>query len=137
MAEGPSAAGVVGVWPTITWPSHTTIITGVRPDQHGILGNRRPKSEGGDYYWSAALLKSRTLWQSARDHKLKTAAITWPVTADAAIDYDLPEYFLRRNGGEMDLEGISKRPSGLVQGITAMFPSWPRQWIDDRARASP
>ncbi len=136
MAEGASAQGVVGVWPTITWPSHTTMITGVRPDQHGILGNRRPKSEGGEYYWSAALLKSRTLWQAAHDRRLKTAAITWPVTADADIDYDLPEYFLRRNGGEMDLEGISQKATpGLIAAITAMFPSFPREWIDDRARA--
>ena len=37
MAGAETADGVVGVWPTITWPSHTTIVTGVRPDQHGIF----------------------------------------------------------------------------------------------------
>ena len=51
MRKGHYAKGVVGVYPTVTWPSHTSIITGVRPDQHGILGNRRPKPEGDDYYW--------------------------------------------------------------------------------------
>ena len=55
LKTGSYANGVVGVWPTITWPSHTTLLTGVRPDQHGILGNRRPKSEGGDYYWNVDL----------------------------------------------------------------------------------
>src|SRR5678816_4397143 len=39
MAKSQIADGVVGVWPTITWPSHTTMLTGLRPDQHGILGN--------------------------------------------------------------------------------------------------
>ena len=39
--------GVVGVVPTVTFPSHTSIITGVRPDQHGILNNNRPKEDGG------------------------------------------------------------------------------------------
>src|SRR5438445_721976 len=59
--EGQSSEGVVGVVPTITWPSHTTMISGVDPAVHGILGNRRPPSEGGDYPWSVSLLKARTL----------------------------------------------------------------------------
>lgn len=76
LAGGQVADGVTGVWPTITWPSHTTLITGVRPDQHGILGNRQPPSEGGDYYWSAHLLKVPSLLNCAADHGLTTAAIT-------------------------------------------------------------
>src|SRR6476469_9726450 len=59
--EGQYAKGIIGVVPTITWPSHTTMITGVDPVVHGILGNRRPVSEGGDYPWSVSLLKARTL----------------------------------------------------------------------------
>jgi predicted AlkP superfamily pyrophosphatase or phosphodiesterase len=50
MDRGAVAQGIVGVPPTVTWPSHPSIVTGVRPDQHVILGNRRPASEGGDYY---------------------------------------------------------------------------------------
>jgi predicted AlkP superfamily pyrophosphatase or phosphodiesterase len=66
---------------------------------------------------------------------MKTAAITWPVTVGAPIDFNLPEFFLKRNGGSMDLEGIeSKATLGLVARITAMFPSFPRQWVDDEAR---
>src|ERR1700710_306832 len=45
MLEGQTAAGVIGVVPTITWPSHTTIITGADPVAHGILGNWRPPGE--------------------------------------------------------------------------------------------
>ena len=75
MRHGRYAQGVIGVWPTITWPSHTSLITGVRPDQHGILGNRRPKSEGGDYYWTVDLLKAPTLWQVAGQRGLTTASI--------------------------------------------------------------
>jgi predicted AlkP superfamily pyrophosphatase or phosphodiesterase len=108
------------------------MITGVRPDEHGILENRRP---GGEYYWTADLLKARTLWQKARDRGLKTAAITWPVTVNAPIDFNLPEFFLKRNGGAMDLAGIeSKSTPGLVQKIAAAFPSFAREWVDDRAR---
>lgn len=133
--EGAWADGVVGVVPTVTWASHTTLITGVPPREHGIEGNRRPASQGGDYYWTVDLLKKKTLWQAAREAGLKTAAITWPVTVDAAIDYNLPEYFQRRNGGGMDLHSIeAKGTKGLVEEIARAHPSFPHEWMDDRSR---
>ncbi len=136
MREGEWADGVIGVLPTVTWPSHTSLITGVAPARHGILNNRRPREEGGDYYWDVSLLKVRTLWQAAREIGMKSAAITWPVTVNAAIDFNLPEYFQRRNGGAMDLKSIeSKATPGLVEKISKAFPSFPQEWMDDRARA--
>ena len=65
MREGQWSAGVIGVVPTVTWPSHTTMITGVDPSVHGILGNRRPAAEGGDYYWTVDFLKTVTLLDAA------------------------------------------------------------------------
>ena len=135
MREGEYASGVVGVYPSITWPSHTSLITGVRPVDHGILGNRRPKEEGGDYYWTPDLLHAKTLWQAASEQGRTTAAVTWPVTTDAKITYDLPEYFKRRNGGYMDLDGIASRATpGLVDEIRKAQPMFATEWTDDRAR---
>ncbi|MFN0119198.1 MAG: ectonucleotide pyrophosphatase/phosphodiesterase, partial [Blastocatellia bacterium] len=136
MREGALTEGVTGVFPTVTWPSHTTMITGVTPAMHGIRGNRRPKEEGGDYYWDVSLLKTKTLWQAARAAGLKTAAITWPVTVGAAIDYNLPEYFQGRNGGAMDLKSIeAKATPGLVDKIARVYPSFAQEWMNDRTRA--
>jgi len=39
MTEGSYATDVRGVLPTLTYPSHTTLLTGVSPEQHGIAGN--------------------------------------------------------------------------------------------------
>src|SRR5256712_13921739 len=39
VAEGAFATGVEGVIPTVTYPSHTTLITGVWPSRHGVLSN--------------------------------------------------------------------------------------------------
>ncbi|MGD0973364.1 MAG: alkaline phosphatase family protein, partial [Candidatus Korobacteraceae bacterium] len=39
MREGVYAEGVTGVVPTVTYPSHTTLITGVWPSKHGIWAN--------------------------------------------------------------------------------------------------
>src|SRR5687768_8246301 len=36
-AEGAWASGVIGVLPSVTYPSHTSLITGVLPAQHGIV----------------------------------------------------------------------------------------------------
>lgn len=133
--EGEWAQGVIGVTSTVTWPSHTSLITGKRPDEHGILGNRRPREEGGDYYWSVSLLKVRTLWHAAHDAGLKTAAITWPVTVDAQIDYNLPEAFSKRKGGWMDLATIrAKATPGLVEKIITFDKTFDQEWMDDRTR---
>lgn len=39
VTEGTYASGVKGVLPTVTYPSHATLLTGVSPSKHGIIGN--------------------------------------------------------------------------------------------------
>lgn len=135
LREGEWAQGVAGVVPTVTWPSHTTLITGVAPREHGILNNRRARKDSGDYYWMADFLQRKTLWHWTRAAGLKSAAITWPVTVNADIDYNLPEYFRGRAGGAMDLISIwEKATPGLVEEITRFDPSFAQTWVDDRAR---
>ena len=130
------ADGVIGVWPTVTWPSHTSIITGARPDQHGILNNGRGPLDPALSYWSANKLKEPTLWQCAGEHGMTTAAVTWPVTMEAKITWNLPEVFVRRDGGSMDLDSVAKYATpGLVDEITRAYPSFPQQWMDARTRA--
>lgn len=135
--EGQWAQGIIGVVPTVTWPSHTSMISGTTPAEHGILSNRRPPEEGGDYYWNVNLLKSRTLLDALQAAGRTSATITWPVTVDAPVTYNLPEYFKKRRGGAMDLPSISSKskPADLVQKIAAEFPSFAQEWMDDRTRA--
>jgi len=136
LKEGESSIGVIGILPTVTWPSHTTILTGTDAWDHGILSNRRPADEGGDYYWSVSLLKRPTLLDAAAKAGLKTATITWPVTVDAPVAFNLPEYFKRRRGGSMDTPSICSKakPATLCKEIAARFPSFQQEWMDDRTR---
>src|SRR5205085_5835213 len=76
---GAFADGVEGVYPSVTYPAHTTLVTGVRPARHGIVQNRifEPPTEPqtGAWYWYADALKSETLWTVAKKAGLKTAAV--------------------------------------------------------------
>src|SRR5690349_3050362 len=38
-AEGARATGMRASNPTVTWPNHTTLVTGVSPALHGVVGN--------------------------------------------------------------------------------------------------
>ena len=92
---GAYAEGVEGVFPTVTYPAHTTLITGVRPAIHGIIQNRIFEAptdpQTREWYWFAEALKTETLWSMAKKAGLVTANVGWPVTVGADIDYSVPE----------------------------------------------
>jgi hypothetical protein len=136
MREGQWSAGVVGVIPTVTWPSHTTIITGVEPAEHGILANTRPAKDGGGRYWSVDFLKVQSLLDAAHRAGLKTGSIHWPVTVGAASDFNLPEYWEKGVVEHVDLRAVSSKasPPDLVSRINGMFPSFRQERMNDRTR---
>jgi predicted AlkP superfamily pyrophosphatase or phosphodiesterase len=92
--EGAHATGVVGVLPTMTYPSHTTLITGVAPARHGVYSNNTfdPLSKNQDgWFWYAEDIKARTLWDAAAEAKLVTGNVHWPVSVGAPITHSLPQ----------------------------------------------
>src|SRR5664279_3857914 len=95
--EGAYAEGVVGVWPTVTYPSHTTLITGVSPSEHGIYNNQEfdpGRNFSGAWFWYAPQIRVPTLWKVAHDAGLRTASVGWPVSVGATdVDSLIPEYW--------------------------------------------
>ena len=91
--HGSQADGVRGIFPSLTYPSHTTLVTGTFPAKHGIYYNSpfEPEGQTGRWYWEYDAITTETLWSVAGDNGLVTASIGWPVTVDAPIDYNLPE----------------------------------------------
>lgn len=87
-----------GIYPTLTYPSHTTIITGQYPSVHGIVNNtkRQPQRQSPDWYWYQRDVKVPTLYDLVRQQHKKTAAFLWPVTAGSKITYNLAEIFPNR-----------------------------------------
>jgi predicted AlkP superfamily pyrophosphatase or phosphodiesterase len=94
--DGAWARGATSVTPSITFPAHTTMVTGVNPSRHGVLSNEvfDPDGKlGGGWNWYAGDVKVPTLFDRARDAQLKTASVTWPATAGAPIDLNLPDMY--------------------------------------------
>ena len=91
---GASADLVESVYPTTTYPAHATLVTGVPPSAHGIyshLASLDPTEKARPWCWFAGALRVPALWDVVRATGRKTAAVSWPVSAGAGIDYNIPE----------------------------------------------
>jgi len=110
-ASGTYARGVNSVFPSMTYPSHTTIVTGVQPAKHGVYYNTGPQG----IYWNDSSIKSPTLWQAAEDKGMVVASLFWPVSADAPVQYNIPDI---GSLGEAVREKYSK-PAGFVDTLKA------------------
>lgn len=128
LREGAYARGVTGVWPTVTYPSHTTLLTGLSPAEHGIYNNLEfdPKNTFANaWYWYAQQIRAPTLWQAAHAAGLSTASIGWPVSVGAtAVDFLIPEYWRVARLTDVDpsdalLVAAISRPEGLLQEMQA------------------
>lgn len=83
-----AAAGISAAmrpsFPSITFPNHYTLVTGLRPDRHGIVGNRMedPAHPGQiftmasdqSFWWREA----EPIWVTAEKAGIRTATQFWP-----------------------------------------------------------
>jgi len=100
--EGAHAQAVRSVFPSVTYPSHTTIITGALPARHGVLYNRpfEPEGQTGRWFWEEETIQVPTLWDAVKEAGLESAAISWPVSVGAPITWNLPEVWSLERGAE-------------------------------------
>ncbi|NLG25169.1 MAG: alkaline phosphatase family protein [Clostridiales bacterium] len=87
---------VRSVYPTITYPCHTTMMTGVYPDRHGVVNNEQPRlcEVSSPWIHFRESVKAPTVFDCAKAAGLTTAGAFWPVTGgDQSIDYLVAEYW--------------------------------------------
>lgn len=127
VAHGAYARAVTPMFPTVTYPAHTTIVTGVPPGVHGIVNNRPPdpldRNQQG-WNWYAEDIKVPTVWQAVEAQGRAAALITWPVTVGAKAHVVVPEYWRAGTGDDQKLERALSTP-GVLDRVAA---AEPRLW---------
>ena len=135
LVEGSYAEGVIPVTPTVTYPNHTTLVTGVMPAAHGIYANQpfdplRVNKDG--WYWYAVDVRVPTLWQAVSAAGRVTASVEWPATVNArGIEYNLPEYRRAYTDDDIKLDEALARPEGLLQELEARLGRYTSGAADD------
>lgn len=127
---GVVAKGMRPSFPTKTFPNHYTLVTGLRPDRHGIVGNTMldPAMPGAIFYpanadavtdrrwWDGA----EPVWVTAEKRGIRTAVLFWP-------------------GSEADIGGV--RPSHWLRYDDSLSPAdrvaTMLGWFDSAADAAP
>jgi predicted AlkP superfamily pyrophosphatase or phosphodiesterase len=120
--KGVSSDGVRGIYPSVTYPSHTTLITGAFPVNHGIYYNSpfEEKGQTGKWYWESNLIQTETLWDAVRKSNKKSASLIWPVSVGAAVDYNIPEVWtLDKSYGRIQPMRDNQTPKGLLEEMEA------------------
>lgn len=122
VTEGTYASGVKGVLPTVTYPSHATLLTGVSPSKHGIIGNTSfdpMQINQTGWYWYASDFKVPTLWDAVHKVGRSTANVHWPVSVKTAgITWNIPQIWRTGHGDDAKLIKALATP-GLVEGLEA------------------
>ena len=97
MAKRAEVDKVCTVYPSMTYPAHTAIITGCRPGKNGVYLNSRIKPfKDGYVHWplESRHVRVENLFAAAKRAGCSTAAVYWPITAcDPNIDHVINEYF--------------------------------------------
>ena len=116
MNKGVYSKGVQSVFPSVTYPSHTTIITGAYPGKHGIYYNAPVDGKKGQWYWEEKYIKIPTLWDAVHDAGKTSGSVMWPVTVGAPIDYNFPVKRADDDDSANQLESTLPfiTPSGLL-----------------------
>jgi predicted AlkP superfamily pyrophosphatase or phosphodiesterase len=87
--QGATAKGMIPVNPTVTWPNHTSMVTGVTPSRHGVLFNgilmRPPGGQPRIEPWrdKKEMVRAPTLYDVAHQKGMTTAQVDWVAILNA------------------------------------------------------
>ena len=97
MAKRAEVDKVCTVYPSMTYPAHTAILTGCLPGKNGIYVNSKIKPFKDAYvHWplESRNVRVENLFAAAKRAGCTTASVFWPITAcDPNIDHVINEYF--------------------------------------------
>ncbi len=121
------AGGVVGVAPSNTPASQTSLVTGLRPSDDGVLSDDE----------SSSALKATPLWRAATKGGLRAATVFWPATAGAEVAFDFPATAPTSGAQDVSFDSVARlsTPPGTIDRIEKESPGFEKQIWDDASAA--
>lgn len=101
-ANGVRAKRMECSFPTVTWTNHTTLVTGVNPGRHGVLGNdywdrkewKKVPLIPDPIFNKEEIVKTPTIYDVVKQAGMTTAGVIWPASRGAkTLDWTVPDVF--------------------------------------------
>ncbi|WP_239686380.1 ectonucleotide pyrophosphatase/phosphodiesterase, partial [Xanthomonas arboricola] len=112
--DGVRARWMTPSYPSLTFPNHYTLVTGLRPDHHGIVHNSMRDATLGGFWLSkqdavgdARWWGGEPLWVGAETHGLHAATWSWPGFGHV---FEVPRAQAVAGGGRGGRAGPPPRP---------------------------
>ncbi|KAL4284553.1 hypothetical protein GQ457_16G000070 [Hibiscus cannabinus] len=100
--------GLIPVFPTLTFPNHYSIVTGLYPAYHGIISNGFVDPKTGEAFAMSGLEPKwwlgEPLWETVANHGLKAATYFWPGSQVKKGSWDCPKMFCMLYNGSVPFE---------------------------------
>ncbi|MBS0202081.1 MAG: alkaline phosphatase family protein [Planctomycetes bacterium] len=129
-AGGARATGMTVSNPSVTWPNHTSMTTGVRPEKHGVLFNGVLERPGpglpvkvNPRRDKADLMHAVTIYDVLHQSGLKTSAINWPCTRNStSLLHNFPDVPESLDHTTPELINELKQAGVLTESDVQAFP---------------
>ena len=136
LAAGGVKAAMRPAFPTLTFPNHYTLVTGLRPDRHGVIDNtmedaRRPgvlfkntdaTQVRDGFWWDGA----EPIWVSAERAGIRTGTMFWP-GSEAEIGGVRPSNFFAYSADLSSAQRADvvldwmRRPAATRPGLATLY----------------
>lgn len=114
--KGAYSAGMISVFPALTYPAHVAMMTGALPARSGIAYNVKATGTG-DWNWFTSDIKTPTLWTIFKERGMRTASVQWPVSVGNDIDINIPEIWNTKTPNDRISESRKHSTPGIIDEI--------------------
>lgn len=120
------------IYPTLTYPIHSTVVSGRYPTSHKIDNNLKlePEKIYMDWYWDEKYLEGDSIFKAAKRKGLKVASFRWPATGFGEIEYNFPEVW-SWDGEYLEDHMMRKGTTDFVKELKREFGEFTAQSIQE------
>ncbi|XP_050381984.1 uncharacterized protein LOC126798930 [Argentina anserina] len=136
IANGTEAeTGLIPVFPTLTFPNHYSIVTGLYPAHHGIVNNYFVDPNTGEFFNMGShepkWWLGEPLWETVVSHGLKAATYFWPGAEVKKGAWTCPEKFCQQYNSSVPFEERVDTTLGFFDLPSSEIPYFMTLYFED------